>query len=240
VAPPNYAAYAGGPMSSVPLKRVGGVAKATMLLVGLSGLMPLLDLAMRQTVVDEADQYLAGGYTDKEFTDEIVSYVLVTSITGLVTVAAAVLTMIWMFRVAKNHRTLHRGGTWGPGWAIGGWFLPPLLYIIPTLMLREMWKASDPDVPVGGEWRSRPASPLPWVWLIAYCVPTLLAFGADSDDVLDQFGGTEEALAEQITGSQTTDVLVAIASVVAAGLFVMLVRQITDRHRRLTGEATTH
>jgi hypothetical protein len=52
VAPPNYVGYAGGPMSSVALKRVGGIAKATMLLVGLSGLMPLLDLAMRQTVVD--------------------------------------------------------------------------------------------------------------------------------------------------------------------------------------------
>jgi hypothetical protein len=240
VAPPNYAGYAGGPIGSVPLKRVGGLAKVVMALVALAGLMPLVDLAMRQTVVDEADRYLAGGVSDTDFTEEIIGYVLITTLSGFVTVAAAVLTMIWMFRVARNHRRLHRGGTWGPGWAIGGWFLPPVVYIIPTLMLGEMWKASDPDVPVGGEWKSRPASPLPWVWLLVYCVPTVIAFSAESDNVLDQFRGTEEALAEQITGSQTTDTVVAIASLIAAGLFVVIVRQITDRHRRLTGEATTH
>ena len=143
-----------------------------------------------------------------------------TTLTGLVTVAAAVLTMIWMFRVAKNHRTLHRGGTWGPGWAIGGWFLPPIIYVIPTLMLREIWKASDPSIPVGGDWKSRPASPLPLVWLIVYCVPPLISFGYDSDDLVDQFGASERVLAEQIAGSQGVDVLLAVASVVAAGLFI--------------------
>ena len=56
--------------------------------------------------------------------------------------------MIWMYRMAANHRALQRNGTWAPGWAIGGWFLPPGgLYIIPFLMFRELWKASDPNGP---------------------------------------------------------------------------------------------
>ena len=154
-------------------------------------------------------------------------------------IAALVLVIIWMFRVVKNHRTLHRGGTWGPGWAVGGWFLPPCVWVIPTLVLREMWKASDPDVPVGGDWKSRPASPLPIVWFLVYTLPSLIALGVDSGDFSEQFNAdNEETLAEQISGSQTTDVVVAVASVIAAVLCIMIVRQITDRHRRLTGEAT--
>ena len=60
---------------------------------------------------------------------------------GALQIAAAVVVIIWMYRLAWNHRALHRGGTWGPAWAIGGWFLPPIVYVIPTLMLHELWKA---------------------------------------------------------------------------------------------------
>jgi hypothetical protein len=238
VAPPGYSGYASGPIGSVPISRVGGVSKATIALIAIAGLIPLLDLLVRQSVVDEADRYLAGEYSDTEFTESIAGYALLTALSGLVSIAALVLTMIWMFRVAKNHRTLHRGGTWGPGWAIGGWFLPPFVWVIPTLMLQEMWKASDPEVPVGGEWKSRSASPLPWIWFVVFTVPTLISLGLDSGDFGDQLSGGEETLAKQITGSQTGDVIVAMATVAAAVLFIMIVRQITDRHRRLTGEAT--
>ena len=73
--------------------------------------------------------------------------------------------MIWLFRIAKNHQALGRRLTWAPGWAIGGWFLPPIVYVIPTLMLRESWKAADPEVPAGDErWKSSSDSPLLWIW----------------------------------------------------------------------------
>ena len=237
VAPPGNAGYSAGPFGSVPLKRVGGISKAVLVLIAISGLLPWINLAARQSAVEDADRYLAGELSDSEFTENITPYVAVQGLTGIVSIAAAVLVMIWMFRVAKNHRTLHRGGTWGPGWAIGGWFLPPFVFVIPTLMLTEMWKASDPSVPPGGEWKQRKGSPLPWIWLIVYCVPTLISFAVESGSFTDQFSGTEETLAEQITGSQTTEVVVAVTSVIAAVLFIMIVRQITDRHRRLTGEA---
>ncbi len=140
-------------MGSIPLKRVKGISKASVILIGATALMSFAELAARQAVTDEADDYLAGVTDSDEFTESIIGYATVGLVTGLLTIAAAVVTIIWMFRIAANHRALHRGGTWGPGWAIGGWFLPPLIYVIPTLMLREMWKASDPDVPVGSDWR---------------------------------------------------------------------------------------
>ena len=58
--------------------------------------------------------------------------------------------MIWMFKMAKNVRALGRQGLrYAPGWAIGGWFVPPcVLYVVPWLMFRELWKASDPEPPI--------------------------------------------------------------------------------------------
>ena len=51
------------------------------------------------------------------------------------------------------------------------------------------------------------------------------------------FSGTDRALAEQLTSDQSLEVVVAFMSVAAAVVFVMLVRQLTQRHTRLTGEA---
>jgi hypothetical protein len=55
-------------------------------------------------------------------------------------------------------------------------------------------------------------------------------------DTFAGLGASEEALAEQITGSMTIPVVAAVADVVAAVLFVVLASGLTARHRRLTGE----
>jgi hypothetical protein len=222
----------------VSLKRVGGVVRASMILIMATALMTLVDLAVRETVTDEADEYLAGVTSSEDFLESILGYVMVGLVAGLLQVAAAVVTIIWMWRVATNHRALHRGGTWGPGWAIGGWFLPPIIYVIPTLMLREMWKASDPDVPIGGDWRSSRGSPLPLLWFVLYTVVPVISLSTEADSMIDQFGGSERTIAEGITGNRSTDLVVAAITVAAAVVFVMLQRQMTARHTRLTGETT--
>jgi hypothetical protein len=236
VAPPGYAGYTPSPIGRVALKRVGGLARATTILVLATALLSFVDIAVRQTVTDDADRFLAGATDREEFFESIIGYVLVGLVQGLLQIAAAVVTIVWMYRLASNHRALHRGGTWGPGFAIAGWFLPPMIYVIPTLMLRELWKASDPDVPIGGDWRSRRGSPLPLLWFVLYTVVPLISLAASSDGLLDQFSGSEETLAETITGDQTGDILVATVTVAAAVVFVLLVRQLTSRHTRLTGE----
>ena len=223
--------------SSVPLKRVGGVTTAAIVLVAVSALVAVLTVLVGQTFSDEAETYLADGMSDTEFIEEVAPYLLLTLLQGAVSIAAAVLVIIWMFRIAKNHRTLRRVGTWGPGWAIGGWFLPPLLYIIPTLMFRELWKASDPDVPVGGDWKSGRTSPLIWVWFVLYSlVPVILLF-AQGGDTLGSLGGSEDQLAEQLTGSQTSVVIATAVTIAGAAAFIALARALTSRHRRLIGES---
>jgi hypothetical protein len=223
-------------MATAPLKRIAGVGRAAMILVGVAGVVAIASVPAGRAVVDDAETFLAGNTDNDEFVQSIAPYVLLSFVQGIAVLASAVLVIIWMYRIASNHRTLHRGGTWGPGWAIGGWFLPPLLYIIPTLMFRELWRASDPDVPIGGEWRAGPTSPLVWVWFVTYSVLPVVALGFQSGDVLSSFGGSERALAEQIIDGQTSDLVNAFISVAGAVAFVTMARQLSTRHQRLTGE----
>ena len=50
-------------------------------------------------------------------------------------------------------------------------------------------------------------------------------------------GASEPDLAQQIVDDQQTTIVGAIVAVAAAAAFIVLVRQLSDRHRRLTGEA---
>ncbi len=236
MAPPGYTAYTAAPIAQVPLKRVRGVARVTMILVIVSALLTFVELAVQQSITDEAEEYLAGTIDGDEFRESLTGYAAVGLVVLLVQIAAIVLTIIWMFRVAKNHRTLHRGGTWGPGWAIAGWILPPFIFVIPMLMLAEMWKASDPEVRVGGDWRSTRASPLPFVWMPVWAASWIVSIAADAQGSMS-LGATDRTLAESITRDPAGDIAVAVLNLVAGIIFAVLVRQMTTRHAQLTGEA---
>ena len=217
-------------MSNAPLKRVGGIGRTASILVVATGALSVVALAMTGLVVDEAEAFLAGEIDQTEFLEAATPYVLVSFLQALALLASAVVVIVWMHRVARNLRTLHRGTTWGPGWTIGGWFLPFLTF-------REMWKASDPDVPIGGEWRGGAASPIIAAWFVVFGPVQAALQIAQLGDTFAGFGAGEEALAEQITGSMAVPTVAALADVVAAALFVVMSRQLNARHRRLTGES---
>src|SRR4051794_24663491 len=198
VAPPGYAGYTATPFGQVPLKRVSGLAKVVMVLVLATALMSFVELLMRQTVRGYAEDSLAGSIDKQELRHRILTYSIVPVIGSALQLAALIVTVIWMFRVASNHRALHRGGTWGPGWAIAGWVLPPFVWVIPTLMLVEMWKASDPDVPIGDNWRTKTGAPLAVMWGVMYTAASVLSLAANASGSFN-LGETDKALAEQLT-----------------------------------------
>jgi hypothetical protein len=226
-------------MASVTLKRIGGIARAASILVAVAAVVSVVTVVMTGLVVDDAESFLAGEIDRTEFLEAATPYALLTTLQALVLLGSAVVVIVWMHRVARNLRTLHRGTTWGPGWTIGGWFLPPFLFVIPFLVFREMWKASDPDVPVGGEWRGGSASPIITAWFVVFGPIQTALQAAQFGDMFSGFGAGEEALAEQITANMTLPLIAALSDVVAAVLFVVMVRQLTSRHRRLTGEGQT-
>jgi hypothetical protein len=227
----------GGPSRPIggSLHRVGKLSTATVVLTGSAAATSLLSIWASRSARDDARALLDDVISTEEFVERAAPYLLMSLVQGIATVATAVVTMIWMFRIARNHRTLHRGGTWGPGWAIGGWFLPPLLFVIPALMFRELWRASDPDVAIGGDWRRSRTSPLIPLWFVLYSLlPLGLLIGQSADGMA--LGASERDMARQVLDGQDTTVVNAAVSVAAAIVFILLVRGLTHRHRRLTGE----
>lgn len=222
-------------MGSVPLKRVAPSARAAMILVTVSAVMAVLTWVVGVAIVDDAEAFLDRDMSSDDFAVSIAPWGLVALIQGVATLAAVVLVMIWMHRLATNHRTLHRTGTWGPGWAIGGWFLPPLLYVIPFLMFRQLWRASDPDVPLDGDWRSGAVSWLVTAWFVVYGPVSLAVQVASAGSTLN-FGGSERDIAEQIVDGQATAAVAAVVAIASAALFVTMASRLTTRHQRLTGE----
>lgn len=223
-------------MSSVPLKRTAGIERAATITVGGVGALGVLSVVVGQLVIDDAEAFLADEIDQDEFIQSASPYLLLSFVQGLVVLASAVLVMIWMHRMARNHQTLHRGATWGPGWAIGGWFLPPLLYVIPFLMFRELWRASDPEVPIGGEWKPGRVSPLVTGWFVLYSVVPLALLAFQSGDLMSSLAASETDMAEQISSDRSVTVVGVALTAAAAVVFVVMARQLGGRHRRLTGE----
>lgn len=237
MAPAGYVGYTPTPMATVPLKRVHGMATASIILCGLVALLSAVELLARSAARDDARRFEAGELNDTEFVEAVAGYALTGVVILLATIAAAVFSIIWLRRVATNLRTLHRATTWGPGWAIGGWFAPPGLYVIPTLMMREFWQASDPEVPVGGDWRSRPSTAMPFLWFVLYSVgPLAVLIAQVVGDGAGMLSSTEQQLADQILGDQTLSVIAMALSIASAIVWAVFVRSLTARHRTLTGE----
>jgi len=160
--------------------------------------------------------------------DDADTFVSVAVLALLVcSVTIFVLLIIWMWRVAKNAELTGRTQPrFGPGWAIGGWFIPLASLVIPVLVMQDLWRASDPAVPRGDPvWRRRPGSALVGWWWAAYLVATLRFVSS----------GNAETRA-QLHHLRATDSIAAVGSLVAiaaAILLIKVVRGITRRQEAL-------
>ena len=178
------------------------------------------------------------GANNSVFNDSVALWGISGLVTGAAAIVLVVLSIIWLFRVSSNHRTLGRALTWVPGWAIGGWFLPPLLYIIPLLVLREAWKAANPATPAGSQtWKSEGGeNPWIWLWFLSYSIAPLIiaAAGASSLNVGNDTDTVAKRFAEHFGAIMAQSATV----VVAAVMWLLVVHQLTQRHARFTGEAS--
>ncbi len=233
-------AYGNAPTPTGALKRIRGISLAVVILTGIAAAGSILAVVLSAGVTTDAQNYLNGDLSDEEFQSIVNPIVAAQSAVGVVTLATFVLTAIWMYRVASNIRTFQRRTTWSPLFGIFGWMLPPgFLYIIPLLMLRELWKASDPTNPADTEtWRtSTKENPLLWTWFVAYGVLPIILLAFTVGSLLDSFTSNAlESTAEGLDSFGPVNVIAPIGNVVAAAAWIMFVRQLTARHTQLTNE----
>jgi ABC-type Fe3+ transport system permease subunit len=229
------------PVSAGDLKRVGGLVAAltiTTLVVGVGSLGTTLVQGAART---EARAFLAEEITEDEFLESFLPSAGLGLVTSAVQLAVVVLTIVLMVRLARNLRAIGRDTTWGPAWGIGAWFLPPLvLYLLPYLMFRELWKASDPTSPPGDQrWRTASVSPVVTLWWVLFgLVPIGLLVVQGVNSVGAGFtAGSTEAIAKQIAERYWLSLIGALATLASAIAYVLMVRRLGARHRLLTGES---
>ena len=57
-----------------------------------------------------------------------------------------VMLIIWMRRSIRNARDIERWDSGlGPGWAIGGWFVPFANWYIPVTLMQSIWRSAEPE-----------------------------------------------------------------------------------------------
>ncbi len=238
--PPGYVAYGNHPTPTTSLRRVRGLSVAIVVLTAVVAVGSVLTTILTASITQDASDFLDGELSQDDFESAIGPLNAAQLITGLATIAIFVVTVIWMYRVATNIRAYQRDTTWSPLFAIFGWMLPPfVLYIIPTLMLRELWKASDPTDPNDTQsWRDSKDNPLVWAWFVLYGLApiVLLVFSVSSFLDAGLGGSSVESLADTLDTFDAFNVVAAIVNVAAAVVWILLVRQLTARHVRLTNE----
>lgn len=237
--PPGYVAYQGTEFGQGGLSRTNGLSTAIVVLLAVVSLGQIIALATSGSVRDAARDFLDDRDEDA-FRDSLVVSGLSSALVGLVMIAIVVVSIIWLRRIASNHQRLGRAVTWTPGWAVAGWLLPPFLFVIPLLMLRESWKASDPQSPPGAPtWKTGGESPLPWIWFILYSVVPLILGIIGSFAVFSNFDSNLDNTADRLVDDVGITVINGVAAVAGAIAWGLLVRALTARHMQLTGETKT-
>src|SRR5581483_5005799 len=144
--PPSYVPAAPRPQ---PL---GGVATGVTVVLGLGALFALGAAALFLSRARLAQDFLDGNTTLRQLDDADHRF---QAFVALFFVAFAVVFIVWQYRHAKNAELLRGRLPLGPGWAIGGWFIPLANYVLPAVQLSQAAKASDPVSPA--------SPPEPWV-----------------------------------------------------------------------------
>ncbi|MET0326701.1 MAG: DUF4328 domain-containing protein [Ilumatobacteraceae bacterium] len=219
---------------------MGGLSRAIVVLLGVFAVGTLIQLIATPGLVRSAQDRVAGEISNDQFMEDFNRFNVLGFLAVVSQLALVVLTIMWLFRLAKNHVALGRRLTWVPGWAIGGWFLPPIVYVIPTLMLRESWKAADPDVPPGDErWKSSPDSPLLWAWVALYVVAPVVFLLVGLRQQFDMMSREAVDIADAYDDRLGLRLAQGVVVLAAAAVWALFVRALTARHTTLTGEVPT-
>jgi hypothetical protein len=152
------------------------------------------------------------------------SFVNVTNIAfGLVVLAIIPFFIVWCWRAAKNQEVLGRAPQrLGSGFAIGSWFIPLANFVMPVLIIQDLWRGSDAAIPRGeARWRIADRSWLVGWWWGLFVVP-IVAFAGSPVDRRD----FDEAAAR---GANLVALFGMLSAAAAAVLAILVVRRLDAR-----------
>ena len=233
--PPGYVPYGAPGAAGGTFQNIGGLAKALVILSAIGAALSLALVGLGFSLRDKADGSLSA------FEDSLGPYVLVGLLAGAVGLAALVVQIIWTYRMAKNLRTLRRDGQgFAPGATIAINILGGCtLGILPFFMWRELWKGSNPESPTGDpNWKQSALGNIVIGWFALQLVTVVSTFSISIGSTFSAGFGTGKSsdLAEQLRDKVGVTAISGVLGVATAVAFILVIRQLTDRHMQSTGE----
>jgi heme/copper-type cytochrome/quinol oxidase subunit 2 len=218
-----------------PAQPARGLAKAVTILLGIQiAILAGLTLAA-VNYRSEAQQFFDEGsvFSVQEVIDAEDLYDAVNGITVLSGIAIAVLMIIWSFKTSKWAQAQGASMRFGPGWAIGAWFIPIANTVLVFLVLNDLYRYAEPGLPrpIGDHHRGRSGTNLLWGWLAG------LITGAVLLNVGTSLVGSEDSTQDEIMNGLTMRIIGAGAGAVAV-LFLLLYVRATQA--RVEASATTY
>lgn len=130
----------------------------------------------------------------------------------------------WLYRAYRNLAALRVDGlAYSSGWAVGSFFVPFANLVVPFLVMKELWKGSDPAFvdEASNEWNRARGTSLQSLWWAAWLVGSIT-------------GGTSAYYAaEGLDATASSLGALSAASVAFAGvMLIVLVVRITKRQHR--------
>jgi hypothetical protein len=220
-------------MHMVPVQGVarpiGGIATAASVLLGIASLVSVgvaIALLNRAGLIDRLDltsRPTSSELDEIESADRFVAGMNVVLILALL--STGIVFIIWQYQYAKNAEVLNHGPLGlGPGWAIGGWFIPFANLVLPFLQLRRSAGPSDPE-------RGRVPGILT-AWTIVYIGASVIVLGGVGTRPKD-----DEAVfnvADTVDKFQRADTIMGVGLLiyaVAGVLAIIMVRTLTLRQQ---------
>jgi serine/threonine protein kinase len=232
---------ASGPAGAIegylPLRRL---ARRARIALSLSILLALASAAANLGDTSAARQLAGEGASSGDL------YLVVGVIQAAWFLVTAGLWLAWFRRAYLNLPGLGaRRLRFRPWWAVGSWLLPVFSLFRPKQVLNDIWRASDPDLPLDqpDAWRKRPVAELLGWWWLAFLASILVrsitteAVHAAADLML--LGLLPEQL-DRFQPSAGMQILADLLTVVCGLLALRVVRRTTARqHDRATRLAAT-
>ncbi|MFM7616230.1 MAG: DUF4328 domain-containing protein [Actinomycetes bacterium] len=234
VAPPGVGAPATAAVPSGSLRRTGGLATALGWLLGIAG--GALVARIGAAVFRIAQVRTAQSWDESKDPAPIIrrlqdadNYLAATlTIAALLAVAILVVLVIWMYRSARNAVDLGRwDNNLGPGWTIGGWFVPIVNWFAPATLAQSLWRGAEAVPPVRGAPRRRSVALGLW-WACSLAGGIAFSGGASVPDIDTVRTAQDLYSADSLTIAAC--VLLAISALLLRGS----VLAIQQRMRRIT------
>jgi hypothetical protein len=196
---------------------LSGLRTALTVLLAVAALVSVITIVALLLRIRVVGDYLSGT-AEVGRIDAADDFVVTSNVLWIVMlVATAPVFIVWQYRHAKNARVL--GSTsWGPGWAIGGWFIPIANAFLPVRQLYVASKFSDPRQNGAG---------IVIAWGLTWAITNVVTRAA---------GRQETNTLEDFRSVDTTSIVGEVLSIAAAGLAILMVRELTRKQETMLSE----